>query len=149
MATPSQLNQGTLQIDWSGLSEWQSQQLMRAMAYCQKHGWQVILIDEQQSRELDSVMSLFQLTITQQAITKRIWLITGELPTVSLPFKAAANAREALVAFSRHYLFLARQIKQSNEFNDEAEAKRRMKANVKAAADLLVLYHESELWLEV
>jgi len=148
-STLTQLNQ--LNIDWTVLSEWEAEQLQLALSYCEQHSWHVLAVSDEQTRTLEPALSVWQFTVNQHSTTKRIWLISGDLPTLSLPFKAAATAREALLAFSRQYLFLARQLKQAanaENMQPSEEVKLRMQENVKAAADLLVLYHENELWLE-
>ncbi len=134
-------------VDWDSLDDWTQTQLLDVANHCLRHGWQLSHISEGQSRVLNPIVSVWKVSVNSTKEMKSLWIITGDLPIDSVPADNVANAREAILAFSRKFIRRAQALKQDNE-NFAIEEKTKMQRLVKAAADLLVLYHESNLWAE-
>jgi hypothetical protein len=139
-------------IDWDALSPWTQNQLMGVLEFCQRHGWVARHIGESISRTLEPLVSVWQLTFEAKGKLKTIWIINGDLPIDYLPFNNIPTAREALLHFSRKFLGRAQAQKRQAELNPDSaineKDRQQIERLVKAAADLLVLYHEDQVWAE-
>lgn len=139
-------------IDWDALSPWTQNQLTGVLEYCQQHGWNPRHIGESLSRTLEPVVSIWQITFESHHKLKTVWVINGDLLIDIIPYRNVPSAREALLHFSRKYLSRAQNMKQRMiEHADEKisdKDKLLIQRWVKAAADLLVLYHEDEVWAD-
>ncbi|MEE4245680.1 MAG: DUF4826 family protein [Kangiellaceae bacterium] len=140
-----------LRIDWEQLDPWTKNQLETVLQYCQQHGWQLKNVSEQQSRTLDSILGVWQITFESHNKLKTAWVISGDLPTEIISFNNIPTARDALLHFSRKYLNKAQLMKRHSFDTDEQrelseQDQLKMQKLVKAAADLLVLYHEDNVW---
>ncbi len=139
-------------IDWDALTPWTKNQLSGVLEYCQQHGWSPRHIGESVSRTLEPVVSIWQITFESHRKLKTVWMINGDLPIDIIPFKNIPTAREALLHFSRKYLSRAQNLKRHLNDKGDVEMPDKDKALVqklvKAAADLLVLYHEDEIWID-
>ncbi|NVJ59262.1 MAG: DUF4826 family protein [Gammaproteobacteria bacterium] len=133
-----------LDINWSNLSTWEAEQLSAILDYCQQRNWQAFKISEHQSRTLEPLISIWKVAFSVNGKPKTVWFINGELPIDFIPFKLNESARDALLSFSRKFLKQAQILKQ--ESKEESENRFLMQKLVKVAADLLVLYHEKQLW---
>lgn len=134
-------------VDWDSLDGWTQKQLLDVANYCIRHGWQLSHISEGQSRVLKPIVSVWKVSVNSAQEMKSLWVINGDLPIDTVPADHVTNAREAILAFSRKFIRRAQALKQDKE-NLATDEKTKMQRLVKAAADLLVLYHESNLWAE-
>lgn len=162
-------------------SPWCQTQLYEIIAYCQSRGWHIKHISELQSKQLQPILSVWQISYQDKYAVKTAWFINGDCPIEHLPYEQFATARESLLGFSRKYLFIAQKLRKqqpmANRQRSETEpVKQKTVSNnsgkkdteevstlssaeqqsyhsfqylqslVKAAADLLVLYHDEGIW---
>jgi hypothetical protein len=139
-------------IDWDALTPWTQNQLVGLLEFCQQHGWTPRHIGESLSRTLEPLVSVWQMTFETHQKLKTVWIINGDLPIDYIPYNNIPTARDALLHFSRKFLSRAQAMKRQADTQSETEFlekdKQLMQRLVKAAADLLVLYHEDEVWTD-
>ena len=131
-----------LAINWSKLTPWEAEQLNAIVDYCVQRDWQLFKVSEQQSRAMEPYISVWKVSFYVHGKHKNVWFVNGDLPIDFIPFKTNQTARDALLGFSRKFLDQAQILKPANTVKE----KELMQKLVKAAADLLVLYHEKQLW---
>ncbi|WP_144395223.1 DUF4826 family protein [Pleionea sediminis] len=136
-----------LLVDWQDLDEWTRLQLLQIENFCHHHGWTLRRISDQQSKVMTPIVSIWQVVIDNQGVQKVAWMISGDLPVDMVYGEKAKDARDAVRVFSRKFIRKAQMLKQASAVVPSDE-KSKMQRLVKAAADLLVLYHEDSLWEE-
>ncbi len=134
----------SVRINWDEIDPWTATQLKRVLSYCSNRGWDLLHISGSQSCTLENALALWQVIFSSNNKSKSAWIITGDLPIDIIPFNNAPNARDALLHFSKKFLSKAQLLKERPARKEETH--QQIELFVKAAADLLVLYHEDSVW---
>ena len=111
-------------LDLARFSPWCQSQIIEIVDYCQKRSWRVCHISELQSRQLQPVLSVWQISYQDMQNTKTAWFINGDLPIGHIPYQQASSAREALLGFSRKYLFIAQKLRKQQPMENRQQSQR-------------------------
>ena len=94
-------------LDEAQVSEWVRAQFQKANLFLAEKGILMDSVAVKDSRYLPPLVAVWKINAIDR---KSYWVISGELPTDLLELTAAANAREALRAFSFRWQIKAQQL---------------------------------------
>jgi hypothetical protein len=94
-------------LDEAQVSEWVRAQFQKANLFLAEKGILMDSVAVKDSRYLPPLVAVWKINAIDR---KSYWVISGELPTDQLDLTAAANAREALRAFSFRWQIKAQQL---------------------------------------
>ncbi len=102
-----QLTQEQIEQAEQAQAEWVRTQFQKANAYLASKGILPDNVAVSESRYLPPYFAVWKLNTKDK---QAFWVISGDVPTDHIAFSAAANAREAVRAFSLHWQLKAQQI---------------------------------------
>lgn len=136
-----QLTQEQIEQSEQARAEWVRAQFQKANEYLASKGILPDTVAVKESRYLPPYLAIWKLNSKDK---KAYWVISGDLPTDHLALSAAADAREALRAFSLHWQMKAQQIVDAG-ITDKTQVEF---ANllVSRAHSLYDMFNEESLW---
>ncbi|MDP5144167.1 DUF4826 family protein [Rheinheimera baltica] len=122
-------------------AEWVRIQFQKANEYLASKGIVSDNVAVTESRYLPPYFAIWKLNTKDK---HAYWVVSGDLPTDHIAFSAAANAREAVRAFSLHWQLKAQQIMDSGT-TDKTQTEF-AQILVHRAQALYEMFEKDELW---
>lgn len=123
-------------------ADWVREQFQKANEYLASKGILPDNVAVSESRYLPPFFAVWKLNTKEK---QSYWVISGDLPTDHMAVSAAANARDAVRAFSMHWQLKAQQIFESG-MNEKTQLEFG-NLLVTRAHDLYDMFNNDELWL--
>ncbi len=130
--------------------QWNQDNYIEAMKYCDKHGLKVEKFDQKQSRVLPPVLAVWKINLVSQPKSS-IWLIGGEVMMDHVDAAIAPNAREVLRHFSMSWQLKASQLEKVLETNssgnlDIEQQRKVIDTLISKAEALYEMYSNKQAW---
>ena len=122
-------------------SEWVRAQFQKANLFLAEQGVVMDTVAVQDSRYLPPFVAIWKINSIER---KSYWAITGDLPTDVMAFSGAANARDALRAFSLRWQMQAQQLMEAG-VKDQTGADY-VKLLINRAEQLYQLFEADDFW---
>ena len=126
------------------VSEWVRAQFQKANLFLAEKGIVMDTVAVQDSRYLPPLVAIWKINALDR---QSYWVISGDLPTDHLAIKAAANAREALRAFSLRWQMQAQQLIDAG-LPDQTSAEY-VKLLIDRAHSLYDFFENEQIWANV
>ncbi len=136
-----QLTQHQIEQAEQARQEWVRTQFQKANEYLASKGILPDNVAVSDSRYLPPYFAVWKLNTKDK---KAFWVISGDLPTDHMAVSAAANAREAVRAFSLHWQLKAQQIMDAGVI--EQTQKDFANLLINRAHNLYDMFNADELW---
>lgn len=122
-------------------SEWVRAQFQKANLFLAEQGVVMDTVAVQDSRYLPPFVAIWKINSIER---KSYWAITGDLPTDVMAFSGAANARDALRAFSLRWQMQAQQLMEAG-VKDQTGADY-VKLLINRDEELYQLFEADDFW---
>ncbi|WP_445766877.1 DUF4826 family protein [Rheinheimera sp.] len=136
-----QLTQEQIKQAEQARAEWVREQFQKANAYLASKGVLPDNVSTTESRYLPPYLAIWKLNSKNK---QTYWVISGDLPTDHMLFSAAANAREAVRAFSLQWQIKAQQIIDTGTTDKTQQDFANLLIN--RAHNLYDMFNADELW---
>lgn len=125
------------------VGEWVRQQFQKANEHLASKGVLPENVAVSESRYLPPLLAIWKITAQSR---QQFWVISGNLPTDHLPLASAADAREAVRAFSLHWQLKAAQITDAGNL-DQTKLDF-VNLLIHRAESLYELFEREDLWAQ-